>query len=153
MPEDWTDTAINVTKTVGDAARLASRIGSGALPIAEFIAGFFPGAAPVLQVLRVAQPIIERIATGAPVVASLIESGRPVIAAMEQAAPTMLPDLKHLYAIAVNADPDRPEQTMTAADVSTKQALDFAGPILLGRRWTKEEEQRWFERATTGIDK
>jgi hypothetical protein len=141
------DTAISVVDRVGAAARLITSIGKPALPFIEFAAGFIPGAAPVLKVLEVAEPIIEKIAAGAPVVEAMIKTGKPTIDAFQAAAPALLGQFKQLYAIAVNHDPARPETTMTAADVSDADAFHFAGPILFGRQWTDDETQRWWDRA------
>ena len=140
------ETAISVVEKVGQVAALAAKIGNGALPIAEFIAGFFPGAAPVIQVLKIAAPIFDKIVAAAPIVKNTIERSGPLIEAVELVAPEFLGSLKQLYAIAVNHDPKRPEVNMTADDVTTEQAMDFGGPILLGRRWTNEETQRWWDR-------
>jgi len=144
---DITSTAVGVTEFIGNAAALMVRVGKPALPIAQFIAGFVPGLAPAIQVLSIAGPIIEKIAAGAPVAAKAIEAGRPIIEAIQSAGPTMLPSLKQLFAIAVNADPNRPEENATAADVSDDQAIAFAGHALFGRPWTAEETQRWWDKA------
>lgn len=143
----FVDTAVSVTTFVGNAAALAVKVGKPALPIAQFIAGFVPGLAPAIQVLSIAEPIIEKIAAGAPIAVKAIEAGRPIFDAIQTAGPKMLPALKDLYAIAVNADPARPETHLIAANVTDDQALAFAGPVLLGRPWTKEETQRWWDRA------
>lgn len=147
---DIADTAISVTEAVGNAARLATKIGGAALPIVQFVAGFFPGAAPLVQVLSIAAPIIERIAIGAPIAVTAINQGRPIIEAIQTAGPQLLSSLKQLYAIAVNNDPARSETNLTADDVSDAEAAAFAGPVLFGRRWTNEETQRWYDRAQGG---
>lgn len=143
MP-DYAGTAISITNLVGQVAQF----GTQALPVARFVAGFFPGMAPVLQAIEIAAPIIAKVAAAAPQVASAIDKGRPIIAAIEQAAPNMLPNLKAIYAIAVNHDPARPETNMTAEDVSDAEAISFGGPVLLGHRWTDAEMQAWWARAT-----
>lgn len=115
---DWTTTAASVTDTIGHAANIALRLGSDALPIIQFVAGLIPGAAPAVQVLSVALPIIAKIAAGAPIATRAIEAGRPVLDALSQHAPEIIGHLKELYAVAVNADPKNPATDMTAADVS-----------------------------------
>jgi len=40
---------------------------------------------------------------------------------------------------------------MTADDVSDREALRAAGPIMFGRQWTAEEEARWFDMAKGDI--
>lgn len=141
------DRAISVTELVGKAASF----GEKALPFAQFVAGFIPGAAPVLQVVSIALPIIHRINAAAPVVVKALEAGRPILDAVEQSGPNVLPYLKELYALAVNHDPARPETSLVPENVSTKEVLEFAGPVLLGRKWTPAEEKRFFDKATGEI--
>lgn len=141
---DIAGTAISITNLVGQIATF----GTQALPVAEFVAGFFPGMAPVLQAVRLAAPYIAKVAAIAPQVADAIDKGRPIISAIEQTAPTLLPNLKAIYAIAVNHDPARPETHMTEADVTDAQAMAFGGPVLFGKRWTDAEMQAWWDRAT-----
>lgn len=137
------DTAINITKLIG----VAASFGQSALPVARFIAGWFPGAGPVLDAITIAIPIIDRIVAAKPAAEKAIEAGRPVLDALDKASPALMESLKELYAIAVNHDPVRPETNLTADDVSDGEVAAFAGPVLFGRAWTKEEEQRWFDRA------
>jgi hypothetical protein len=145
------DTGISVVDKVGAAARLVVSVGKPALPFIEFAAGFIPGAAPVLKVLEIAEPIVEKIAAGAPIVEAMIKTGKPAIDAFQAAAPDLLAQFKQLYAIAVNHDPARPETNLAGSDVATIDAIRFAGPILLGRRWTVEEEARWFDHQTENV--
>jgi hypothetical protein len=146
---DIAGTAISVTNLVGEIAKF----GTQALPVAEFIAGFFPGMAPVLQAVRIAAPYIEKIAAAAPQVAAAIDKGRPIITAVEETAPTMLPNLKAIFAIAVNHDPADPRTNMTAGDVSDEQAMTFGGPVLFGHRWTDQETQRFWDRSTPDFNR
>ena len=67
--------AENTVRIVGDAATLALTIGKDALPIIQFVAGFVPGAAPAVQVLSVAIPILQQIATYAPQVQVALAQG------------------------------------------------------------------------------
>lgn len=121
-PISMTTTAIDVTSFIGRAASFGDR----ALPIAEFVAGFIPGLAPAITAIRIAEPIIARIAQAAPLATKAIKDGGPIIAALQGSGPDVVSDLKQLYAIAVNADPARPETAMTAADVTTEQVASFA---------------------------
>lgn len=117
MSETWANTAMSVTDTIGHAANIALRLGSDALPIIQFVAGFIPGAAPAVQVLAVALPIIAKIAAGAPIARQALAAGAPVIDALQKHSPDIVAHLKELYAVAVNADPARPETDLTGADI------------------------------------
>jgi hypothetical protein len=134
-----TDTAISITDLIGRAASF----GEGALPVATFIAGFFPGAAPVLQAITIALPIIKKIAIAAPVVAKAIEQGRPIINAIEAAGPGMLPNLKELLAIAMNHDPSIPETNLTAANISNEDVATFARQSFFARSFFTPQDERF----------
>lgn len=139
------DRAISVTGLIGSVASF----GESALPFAEAAAPFLGhyGIA-LLAGIKVAQPIIHQIATMAPSVQTTIESGRPILDAIEAHGPEVMVNIKKLYAIAVNHDPDMPQTDMAASEVGDREALEFAGPVLFGRRWTAAEEARWFDQAT-----
>lgn len=126
---NWADTGIGITEFVGNAAALTVKIGKPALPIIQFVAGFVPGLAPAIQVLTVAEPILEKIAAGAPIVENLIRTGKPTIDALQLAAPDLLHSFKELYAVAVNSDPERPEVNVSPADVTNEQVAQFTGSI------------------------
>lgn len=127
---------------VGSTAGIANKV----LPWVNLVAGFFPGAASVIAALQIAAPIIEKIAVVAPIAVKAIEAGTPIFNAIDGASPDLLSHIKQLYAVFANADPSRPETGMTAADVSDQEATAFAGPVLMGRAWTDEEQQRWWDR-------
>lgn len=129
---------------VGNVAGVAGNV----LPYINLVAGFFPGAASVISAIQIAQPIIAKIAAVAPVAVKAIEAGGPIFEAIDKASPALLPHIKDLYAVFANADPTRPETAMVGSKVSDEQALAFAGPVLLGRPWTSEETQRWFDKAS-----
>jgi len=137
------DRAITVTDLVGHVASF----GAQALPVAQFLAGFFPGMAPVLQAITIAQPILARIAAGAPQAAAAIAAGRPVFDAIERTSTAVVPHLKELYAIAVNHDPARPETKMTGTQVSDVEVKTFAS-LVFTPGWTNEEQQRAWDRAS-----
>lgn len=142
------DTTISLTQVVGNAARLATKIGGPTLPIIEFIGGFVPGLAPAIKVLEIAEPILEKIAAGAPIVANGIEAGRPVFDAISKASPDLLQAFKELYALAQNHDPAVPVTNMTADDVSDEVAESFAAHIVGvdPEGWTHKETQLWWDR-------
>lgn len=139
------DTAINITELIGQAASF----GRNALPVAQFIAGWFPGAAPVLQIITAALPIIDKIAAGAPAAANAIKAGRPILDAIDKSGPDVLANLKGLLALAINADPARSETAMTAADISDEEAAAFGGIVFTPGR-TNAEQQREWDRAQGG---
>jgi hypothetical protein len=142
-------TALSVVEGVTSVAQLAVSVGRGALPIARFVAGFFPGAAPVVDAITIAAPWLERIASmGAPV-KTAIHAGTPIFDAFDKSGPQLLNAFKEVYAIAVNKDPERKEENLTADDIDDAVVMkEFVTPVLLGRAWTKEEEDAWFQRAT-----
>lgn len=84
-------------------------------------------------------PIVERVAAGVPLVEKLIADGHDALDAVEKATPDFLPNLKKLAALAIYGNTD--------ATATTAQAMEYAGPVLLGRPWTQEETQRWFDKA------
>lgn len=139
--------AIDTAKTITEWVGRAAAFGEGALPVARFIAGFFPGAAPVVDIVTAALPIIHRIAESAPTAVNAIEAGRPIFDAISKASPSLLSELKKLYAVAVNADPARPETSLAPENVSDAEVVQWASFPLLGRAWTPEEEGRWFDKA------
>lgn len=134
------DVAVNVTDLIGGIAKF----GANALPVARLVAGFFPGLGSVLAAIEIAQPIIQKITAGAPIVVDLINKGRPILDAIAEAGPGMLPNFKKLYAIAVNHDPARPETDMTAADVDDDEVAEFAQGVIFTPGWTNAEtELHW----------
>lgn len=133
------DSAVSVTEIVG---RVAS-FGNQALPVAMFLAGFFPGMAPVLQAIQIAAPIIAKIAATAPQVSAAINASRPIIDAVTASAPDVLPHLKAIYAIAVNHDPARPETNLTAPDVPDDIALAYGAVVFAPGRTNNEQQREW----------
>jgi len=148
MTLNWADTGIGVTEFIGNAAGLAVKIGKPALPIIQFMAGFIPGLAPAIQVLSIAEPILEKIAAGAPIVESLIKTGKPTMDALQAAAPDLLYSFKELYAVAVNNDPSKPESNVTANQVSNEQVASFVGSIFEKSFFTPQD--RRFENQNLG---
>lgn len=137
--------AISVTHMIGQLAVF----GSKALPMVRIIAPFvpLPFFSAVVEGLTVAQPWIEKIALGAPLLEKTIADGEPVLAALRDKAPELLADFKALFAIAVNHDPARPESGMTADDVSDSDAAAFAEAVVFTPGWTNQETERWWKLA------
>lgn len=140
------DIAGGIAKGIEVLAKIG-QIEHNVMPYATFIAGFFPGAASVLAAIAIAQPYIDKAVAAAPLLEKAVSDGAPIIDAIQSSGPGVLSSLKHAYAIFANADPARPEEGMTAADVSDEEAVKFAGPVMLGRPWTAEEEARFFAKA------
>ncbi|MDB6098306.1 MAG: hypothetical protein JWN58_1009 [Gammaproteobacteria bacterium] len=143
---DIAKTAAGVTSITDLIGRVAG-FGDRALDVAELVAGLFPGGGTVVAAIRAADNVIERIAAAAPKVRAAVEAGAPIVEAAQQHGPALIENLKALYAIAVNADPERPETSLHAGDVTTQQAASFAVPVLLVHGWTEEETNRWYDRA------
>lgn len=133
MTSAFAQKAIGITDLIGSIATEAARAGSTAREVSTFLSGvkliarFIPGLSTAVAILDVAQPIIEKIAAAAPIISRAISQGDQLVAAAHSGG--LLDSAKQLYAIAVNADPDRPETNMTAAKVDDAVALDFVGSI------------------------
>lgn len=143
------DTGIKFTDIVGKLANIALNVGRGAEAVDGIIgpvAGFIPYYSQAMAVIRIADPILAKVVAAAPAVSAGIETGRPIIDAAQAAAPNVLPHIKQLLAIAINHDPAQPDAKVTADDITDADAKGFMGPVLFGRRWTFEEEQRWMDR-------
>lgn len=90
---------------IGDAATLALTIGRDALPIIQFVAGFFPGAAPVVQAVSVALPILEKISEFSPAVQEAIAGGASLAEAVTGVGDALVMPLKDLMrSIGVNPE-------------------------------------------------
>ena len=138
--------AISFTDLIG---RLAVG-GEKALPIIDAIAAWvpIPYVGAIVHALDVAAPYVAKVAVAAPIVEQAIAQGVPIAKAMQAHGPALLGDFKQLFAIASNNDPAQKGQPqITAANVSDEQVFHFAGNTILGRKWTDEETQRWWDRA------
>lgn len=136
---DLTDRAINVTEVIG---RLAG-LGEKALPAARIFFDFVPvpwGGA-VVDALTVALPYLHGVSVAAPAIETLIKDGRPILEALQATAPSLVPDLKAIFAIAVNHDPNRPETNLTADDVSDDQIEAFSGSIFSRSFFTPQDQR------------
>ena len=106
-----------------------------------------PYFAAIVHTLDITAPYVTRIATAAPLIEKAILAGVPIAEAIQQHGPDLIGSLKQVYTIAMNSDPTRRDQpTISVTEVTDEQVFHFAGPVLLGRRWTDEEYQRWWER-------
>lgn len=128
--------------SVGGAASTASAV----LPWIGLVGGLIPGFGSVVSGIQIAIPIAQKIAALAPAFEKAVSAGMPILEAMDKASPALLPHVKELYATLVNHDPTRPEAQMKASDVPDRVAVEFAGPAVLGRGWTAEETQRWYDK-------
>ena len=147
--------------TVVDLVGRLAVFGGKALPVVRFIADWSPVPVPflnpVLSALEIAQPWLNKITAGAPIVERAITEGVPIALALQEHGPGVLQAFREIFAIAVNADPARPEENMTAADVTDAEVVAFAtasyrfaGKALFGARWTDEEYQRAWDRQGSG---
>ena len=122
--------AIGLTDLIGSIATEAVRAGNTAQEVATFLSGvkliarFVPGLSTAVAILDVAQPIIQKIAAAAPVVSKAIAQGDQLVAAAQSGG--LLDSAKQLYALAVNKDPERPEVSLSPAQVSNAVALDLS---------------------------
>lgn len=137
------------TLSITDIIMNVAAFGKKSLPVAEFVAGFLPGGGVVASAIRIASNAIATIDRFGPGVRNIVVTGTPVIDAIQQQGPDLVRAIKELYAIAINADPERPELSIAAPDVKTEDALEaFAGQnSMFGRTWTNDEYQRWWDKA------
>lgn len=135
----------NVEKGVNIIGQIASGVDS-ALPYVTLIAGLFPGAASVIAALQIAAPIIKKIAVAAPVAVKALQQGEQIAAAIDKASPEMLGQFKQLYSIFSKVDPE--VQSVEPEEVTDQKAYEIAFRGLVGRPWTTDEMNRWFERAS-----
>lgn len=139
-------TAISFTDLIG---RLAAA-GEKALPVIDAIAAWapIPYIGAIVHALDVAAPYVTKVAQAAPIIEAAIANGVPIAEAIQQHGPALFDNFKQLFAIASNNDPaNAGKSNISAADVTDEQTFHFAGNTILGRRWTDEETQRWWDRA------
>lgn len=139
-------TAVTIARQIEAFAKIAGEVAGAAdsiAPYAMIVAGLFPGAASVLAGLQVAEPIIKKIAQIAPAAVQAIETGMPILAAFDK-TPELMPELKNLYSVLSAADPTVP--TMAPSEITDRQAVILAGPLLIGRQWTSDELERWWDK-------
>lgn len=131
MPEpssSLADTGIKFADIVGKIASIALKIdrtAEGVDAVIGPLAGFIPYYSQVMAVMKIADPIIAKIAAAAPIVSGGIEAARPIIEAGQESAPAVLAHVKELIALAFSNTPGAFVQ-VTAAQISDMQAMQFA---------------------------
>ena len=128
--------ALNLVDAVAAVVQLIIYIGPVAIPIAAFVAGVFPQAAPLIPILEAAAPFLEKIVKYAPAVKSAIIAGKPVFDAIDK-TPELASSIKSLLALASQ----KIERQIGPADVKQFAVRAF------GQNWTDEESREWWDRA------
>lgn len=136
--------------TITDIIARVASFGQQALPVAQLIAGIIPGGGVVVSAIGAALPYIAKVTAAAPIIHKAVAAGVPIADALQNNGADLLHAVKEIYAIAVNADPERPEQRMTGSDVSTKQIAAFMPQVLFGGALTQEQENALFDRFGIG---
>ena len=132
---DWLDRTLSVTDTLGSIAGGVLKFTETAGEVASFLNGiklvarFVPGLSTAVAVLDVAQPILQKIALGAPLVRKAMEAGRPVIEAVRDNRAAIMEPVKELIALGMNSDPKAESDTIKAANISDGVAEKFAVSI------------------------
>lgn len=137
--------AVTIAEDVEESATIVGKVASGiddVLPWLMLAGGFIPGIDTVLSAIQIANPIIKRVATAAPIIAQTIADGMPVAQAIDAASPSVLADLKQLFALKTG---------VPVESVTDEQAYRFAGPVIMGRQWTDEEMQRSWDKADGAV--
>lgn len=144
--------AISLTDFIGTVAGEAASVSQSASDVATFLNGvklvssLVPGLSSVIAVLDIAQPIIQKIAAGAPMVHAALEAGTPIIDAVELHGADILPHVRQLLALALNADPARAETNASASSVDDQETTAF-GALIFTPGHTNAEQQREWDRA------
>ena len=139
--------AITITDFIGNVAGVAAQVGSTAGEVSTFLLGvklvasFIPGLSAVVGVLDVAEPILQKVAEAAPIVHRAIEQGDTVLAAANTSG--LIDSAKQLYALAVNADPARPETDLKPEEVTATQAVSFIGSGVFERSFFSPQDPRF----------
>ena len=131
------DTAGNLAKFTGDAAKLALTIGNIALPIIEFVLPWIPGVGPLAADIEIALPIIQKVATYAPQVQTAIQQGVPMIEAIGGIGDALLLPLKQLLSQANNVSIDG----ITLADIETFIGGTFKQSYFTPQDWRFDRAQ------------
>jgi hypothetical protein len=106
------NTAGNLAKFTGDAAKLALTVGDVALPILEFVVPWIPGLGPIAADIAIAMPIIQKIATYAPQVQTVLQQGGSMIDAVTGIGDALLMPLKSLFSMATGTSVNSVELAM-----------------------------------------
>jgi hypothetical protein len=105
------DTGIAIANIVAKVANVALKIDQGIEGVDRVLgpfAAFIPYYSQAMAVVKIADPIIAKIAAAAPIVGNAIEAGRPVIEAAQAQAPEVIAHVKEVLSIAL----DRPLGTV-----------------------------------------
>lgn len=135
MTTDWLDRTLSVTDALGGIAGGVLKFTSSADEVVtflngiKFVARFVPGLSTAAAVLDVAEPILKKIAVGAPLVRKAVEAGRPVIEAIRENRAAILQPVKELVALGINSDPQAESDSVTADNISDSLAENFAASI------------------------
>ena len=133
---------VNIAEDIETGATVIGKVAGGietVLPWLMLAGGFIPGLDSVISAIEIASPIIKRVATAAPLVVQALADGMPIAQAIDNSGPTVIDDIRQLFAWKNNTDVN---------SVSDEQTYQFAGPIILGRQWTDAEMQRGWDKAT-----
>lgn len=115
---DDLDTAANLTNLLGDAAKLALNVGSIAIPIIEFVVPWIPVLGPFASDLEIALPIIQKIATYAPEVSTIMKQNKSMIEAVTEIGEAVLNPLSALFAHAQGIDASEVDLASVTAFIS-----------------------------------
>jgi hypothetical protein len=146
-------TAITITDLVSDVATQAAKVGQTVGEVSAFLLGFkllasaIPGLSTVVTVLEVAEPIIQKIAAAAPIVHRAIEQGDTLVSAAQEGG--LLDSAKQLYALAVNADPARPETDLAPEEVPASVAVSYVGNLFERSFFTTQDPR--FDRSNANM--
>lgn len=136
------DNAISFTDLIGRLAGVGGKVEPVIHVLAQWVP--IPYLAQIDNALDLAAPYLAKIQLAAPIVSQAIDkSGRPVLDALQEHGPDLLAAVKSVYAIAVNHDPARPEQNLTAADVSDSVAAAYGAHIFTPGRTNAEQQREW----------
>ena len=102
------DTGIKFVDIVGKVANIALKVGTGIEGVDRVIgpfAAFIPYYSQAIAVVKIADPILSKIAAAAPAVEGAIEAGRPIIEAAQAHGPALVQHVKDVLAIALGHAP------------------------------------------------
>lgn len=98
------DTGIKFVDIVGKVANVALKVGQGIEGVDRVIgpfAGFIPYYSQALAAVKIADPILAKIAAATPAVEAAIEAGRPVIEVVQAQGPAIIAHVKDVLKIAL----------------------------------------------------
>lgn len=98
------DTGIKFVDIVGKVANIALKVGDGIEGVDRVIgpfAAFIPYYSQAIAVVKIADPILSKIAAAAPAVEGAIDAGRPIIEAAQAHGPAVVQHVRDVLAIAL----------------------------------------------------